>query len=58
MARAGTVWANGSRTIHVSVPFGAAGHGLSSGVGGLMEYVQMKVVRVETRPEPLLGFGH
>jgi aldehyde dehydrogenase (NAD+) len=59
--RAGTVWVNGYRTIHVSVPFGgfgASGHGRSSGVEGLMEYVQMKAVWVETRPEPLLGFGH
>lgn len=59
--RAGTVWVNGYRTIHVSVPFGgfgASGHGRSSGIEGLMEYVQMKAVWVETRSEPLLGFGH
>jgi acyl-CoA reductase-like NAD-dependent aldehyde dehydrogenase len=59
--RAGTVWVNGYRTIHVSVPFGgfgASGHGRSSGLEGLMEYVQMKAVWLETRPEPLLGFGH
>jgi acyl-CoA reductase-like NAD-dependent aldehyde dehydrogenase len=59
--RAGTVWVNGCRTIHVSVPFGgfgASGHGRSSGVEALAEYVQMKAVWVETRPEPLLGFGH
>jgi len=59
--RAGTVWINGYRTIHVSVPFGgfgASGHGRSSGVEGLAEYFQMKAVWVETRGEPLLGFGH
>ena len=59
--RAGTVWINGYRTIHVSVPFGgfgASGHGRSSGVEGLAEYFQMKAVWVETRAEPLLGFGH
>ena len=59
--RAGTVWINGYRNIHVSVPFGgfgASGHGRSSGLEALQEYVQMKAVWVETRPEPLLGFGH
>lgn len=59
--RAGTVWVNGYRTIHVSVPFGgfgASGHGRSSGVEALAEYVQMKAVWVETRPDPMLGFGH
>jgi aldehyde dehydrogenase (NAD+) len=59
--RAGTVWVNGYRTIHVSVPFGgfgASGHGRSSGLEALSEYVQTKAVWVETRPEPVLGFGH
>lgn len=59
--RAGTVWVNGYRTIHVSVPFGgfgASGHGRSSGQEALMEYVQMKAVWLETRAEPMLGFGH
>ncbi|UPY39071.1 aldehyde dehydrogenase family protein [Sediminicoccus sp. KRV36] len=59
--RAGTVWINGYRSIHVSVPFGgfgASGHGRSSGAEALTEYVQMKAVWVETRPEPVLGFGH
>jgi len=59
--RAGTVWINGYRTIHVSVPFGgfgASGHGRSSGAEALAEYVQMKAVWVETRADPLLGFGH
>ena len=59
--RAGTVWVNGYRTIHVSVPFGgfgASGHGRSSGAEGLAEYLQPKAVWVETRAEPLLGFGH
>jgi acyl-CoA reductase-like NAD-dependent aldehyde dehydrogenase len=59
--RAGTVWVNGYRTIHVSVPFGgygASGHGRSSGAEALAEYVQTKAVWVETRAEPMLGFGH
>jgi aldehyde dehydrogenase (NAD+) len=59
--RAGTVWVNGYRTIHVAVPFGgfgASGHGRSSGVEAIAEYVQMKAVWVETRAEPVLGFGY
>lgn len=59
--RAGTVWVNGYRTIHVSVPFGgygASGHGRSSGAEALAEYTRTKAVWLETRPEPLLGFGH
>ena len=59
--RAGTVWVNGYRTIHVSVPFGgfgASGHGRSSGAEALAEYVRMKAVWVETRATPALGFGH
>jgi aldehyde dehydrogenase (NAD+) len=59
--RAGTVWVNGYRTIHVSVPFGgfgASGHGRSSGAEVLAEYVQAKAVWVETRAAPPPGFGH
>ncbi len=59
--RAGTVWVNGYRTIHVSVPFGgfgASGHGRSSGAEVLAEYVQSKAVWVETRLAPAPGFGH
>jgi acyl-CoA reductase-like NAD-dependent aldehyde dehydrogenase len=59
--RAGTVWVNGYRTIHVSVPFGgfgASGHGRSSGVEVLSEYVRMKAVWLETRAAPPPGFGH
>jgi acyl-CoA reductase-like NAD-dependent aldehyde dehydrogenase len=59
--RAGTVWINGYRTIHVSVPFGgfgASGHGRSSGVEALAEYVQAKAVWLDPREVPALGFGH
>lgn len=59
--RAGTVWVNGTRTIHVSVPFGgfgASGHGRSSGPEAIAEYTRAKAVWVETRAEPALGFGH
>jgi len=59
--RAGTVWVNGYRTIHVSVPFGgfgASGHGRSSGAEVLAEYTQSKAVWVETREAPPPGFGH
>ena len=59
--RAGTVWINGTRTIHVSVPFGgfgASGHGRSSGAEALAEYVQMKAVWVEIRADPVPGFGY
>jgi aldehyde dehydrogenase (NAD+) len=59
--RAGTVWINGYRTIHVSVPFGgfgASGHGRSSGVEALAEYVQAKAVWLDPREAPALGFGH
>jgi acyl-CoA reductase-like NAD-dependent aldehyde dehydrogenase len=59
--RAGTVWINGYRTIHVSVPFGgfgASGHGRSSGAEALAEYVQAKAVWLDPRENPLLGFGH
>lgn len=59
--RAGTVWVNGYRTIHVSVPFGgfgASGHGRSSGAEVLAEYTQAKAVWVETRQAPPPGFGH
>ncbi|WP_027283830.1 aldehyde dehydrogenase family protein [Rubritepida flocculans] len=59
--RAGTVWVNGYRTIHVSVPFGgfgASGHGRSSGAEALAEYVQSKAVWIEPRESPALGFGH
>lgn len=59
--RAGTVWVNGYRTIHASVPFGgfgASGHGRSSGPEAIAEYTRAKAVWVETRDEPALGFGH
>lgn len=59
--RAGTVWVNGYRTIHVCVPFGgfgASGHGRSSGPEALAEYTRSKAVWFETREEPALGFGH
>jgi acyl-CoA reductase-like NAD-dependent aldehyde dehydrogenase len=59
--RAGTVWINGARTIHVSVPFGgfgASGHGRSSGQEAIAEYTRSKAVWVETREVPALGFGH
>ncbi|HEV7456235.1 MAG TPA: aldehyde dehydrogenase family protein [Roseococcus sp.] len=59
--RAGTVWVNGYRTIHVSVPFGgfgASGHGRSSGAEVLAEYTQAKAVWTETRQAPPAGFGH
>jgi len=59
--RAGTVWINGYRTIHVSVPFGgfgASGHGRSSGLEALAAYTTRKAVWIDTAPEPSLGFGH
>ncbi len=60
--RAGTVWVNGYRTIHVAAPFGgygASGHGRSSGgVEALAEYTQTKSIWIETRDPPPLGFGH
>lgn len=59
--RAGTVWVNGYRSIHVSVPFGgfgASGHGRSSGAEVLAEYTQAKAVWVETRQALSSGFGH
>jgi len=59
--RAGTVWVNGYRTIHVSVPFGgfgASGHGRSSGPEAIAEYTRAKAIWIETREKPLPGFGH
>lgn len=59
--RAGTLWINGYRTIHVSVPFGgfgASGHGRSSGIEAMRDYTQTKAVWLDARAEPPLGFGH
>ncbi len=59
--RAGTVWVNGHRAIHVSVPFGgfgASGHGRSSGPEAIAAYTRSKAVWIETRAAPALGFGH
>ena len=59
--RAGTFWVNGYRSINVAVPFGgysASGHGRSSGQEALLEYTQTKAVWMETREQPVLGFGH
>ena len=59
--RAGTVWVNGYRTIHVSVPFGgfaASGHGRSSGREALAAYTRPKAVWIETEDQPKIDFGH
>ncbi len=59
--RAGTVWINGYRNIHVAVPFGgfgASGHGRSSGIEALAAYTTSKAVWIETRTTPALGFGY
>jgi acyl-CoA reductase-like NAD-dependent aldehyde dehydrogenase len=59
--RAGTVWVNGYRTIHVSVPFGgfgASGHGRSSGIEALSEYTTTKAVWIETAASPSIPFGY
>lgn len=59
--RAGTVWVNGYRTIHVSVPFGgfgASGHGRSSGVEALAEYTTTRAVWIETAAAPSIPFGY
>ncbi|PZW49125.1 acyl-CoA reductase-like NAD-dependent aldehyde dehydrogenase [Humitalea rosea] len=59
--RAGTVWINGYRAIHVAVPFGgfgASGHGRSSGLEALAAYTTSKAVWIDTAPTPKLGFGH
>lgn len=58
---AGTVWVNGYRTIHVSVPFGgfgASGIGRSSGREALAAYTRTKAVWVETAADPPVAFGH
>lgn len=59
--RAGTVWVNGYRTIHVSVPFGgfaASGHGRSSGREALAAYTRAKAVWIEAADPPAIPFGH
>lgn len=59
--KAGTVWVNGYRTIHVSVPFGgfgASGIGRSSGQEALAAYTRTKAVWVETAANPPLAFGY
>jgi len=50
--RAGTVWINSYKTLHVSSPFGGfgmSGYGRSSGTEALHEYTETKSVWVETR---------
>ncbi|MDO4249962.1 MAG: aldehyde dehydrogenase family protein [Moraxella sp.] len=59
--KAGTVWVNGYKTIHVSSPFGGykdSGYGRSSGLAALHTYSQIKSVWVETAVEPLVNFGY
>ncbi|MDW8399968.1 MAG: aldehyde dehydrogenase family protein [Acetobacteraceae bacterium] len=59
--RAGTVWVNGYRTLHVAVPFGgfgASGHGRSSGREALAAYTRSKAVWIETADPPPVAFGH
>ncbi|MFQ3622100.1 MAG: aldehyde dehydrogenase family protein, partial [Acetobacteraceae bacterium] len=59
--RAGTVWVNGYRTIHVAVPFGgfaASGHGRSSGAEALAAYTRPKAVWIETAEQPAVTFGY
>jgi acyl-CoA reductase-like NAD-dependent aldehyde dehydrogenase len=59
--RAGTVWVNGYKTIHVAAPFGGfgrSGFGRSSGYEALMAYTQTKAVWVETAAEPTAAFGY
>ncbi|MCS6853600.1 MAG: aldehyde dehydrogenase family protein [Elioraea sp.] len=59
--RAGTVWVNGYRSLHVAVPFGgfaASGHGRSSGREALAAYTRPKAVWIETLDPPPVAFGH
>ncbi|WP_376096282.1 aldehyde dehydrogenase family protein [Roseomonas sp. CCTCC AB2023176] len=59
--RAGTVWINGTKTIHVSAPFGGfgrSGFGRSSGREALLAYTAAKSVWVETAASPATPFGH
>lgn len=59
--RAGTVWINSYKTIHVSSPFGGyglSGYGRSSGLDALREYTQTKSVWVETAADPAIAFGY
>lgn len=61
MLKAGTVWVNGYKTIHVSSPFGGykdSGYGRSSGLTALHAYSQQKSVWIETASEPLVNFGY
>lgn len=59
--KAGTIWINGYKTLHVSSPFGGykdSGYGRSSGLAALHAYSQIKSVWVETAAEPLVNFGY
>jgi betaine-aldehyde dehydrogenase len=59
--RAGTVWVNGYRSIHVSAPFGgfaASGFGRSSGIEAIGEYTASKAVWVETAESAPVALGH
>jgi acyl-CoA reductase-like NAD-dependent aldehyde dehydrogenase len=59
--RAGTVWVNGYRSIHVAAPFGgfaASGHGRSSGAEAIGEYTAAKAVWVETAEAAPVALGH
>ncbi|OAV01440.1 MULTISPECIES: aldehyde dehydrogenase family protein [Moraxella] len=59
--KAGTVWINNYKNIHVSSPFGGykdSGYGRSSGLAALHEYSQIKSVWVETALTPLVNFGY
>ncbi|MDO4440615.1 MAG: aldehyde dehydrogenase family protein [Moraxella sp.] len=59
--KAGTIWVNGYKTIHVSSPFGGckdSGYGRSSGLSALHAYSQQKSVWIETAAEPLVNFGY
>lgn len=58
---AGTVWINSYKTINVASPFGgfkASGYGRSSGREGLLEYLQVRSVWVETAERPGFQFGY
>lgn len=54
--RAGTIWINSYKALNVMSPFGGfdqSGHGRSSGLAGLHEYVTTKSIWVETAENPL-----
>merc|ERR1711965_933077 len=59
--KAGTFWINGYKTIGVMSPFGGfgeSGYGRSSGYEGLLEYVRVKSVWVETAASAVPAFGY